>query len=137
MFTKQIASILVFQWLIMTTVSSTILEHEFWYICTYTNLHYTSTWTPLIETTLLYMIKAWGNFLNVHILCPNSDATIQWLVKFIVYVYLGIHSFCLPFSFFFKTTSRKTGLQASLIKRRWKEFEIVWFWSGYFEKEGR
>ena len=136
MFTKQIVSLLVYQWLIMATMSSTILEHEFLYICIHIQICTILLQTPLIETTLLYMIKAWGNFLNVHILCPNSDATIQWLVKFIVYVYLYIVS-AYHSHFYFKTTSRKTGFQASLIKRRWKEFEIVWFWSGYFEKQGR
>ena len=59
-----------------------------------------------------------------------------WSSLYFMYTYTKVVS-AYHSHFYFKTTSRKTGFQASLIKRRWKEFEIVWFWSGYFEKQGR
>ena len=136
MFTKQIVSLLVYQWLIMATMSSTILEHEFLYICIHIQICTILLQTPTNWNHATIYDKSLREFSE----CTYTLSEFRRNNTMVGQVYslcILIHSFCLPFSFFFKTTSRKTGLQASLIKRRWKEFEIVWFWSGYFEKEGR
>ena len=136
MFTKQIVRLLVYQWLIMATKSSNIVEHEFFiYVYIYKSALYF-----YVDPTNWNHATIYDKSLREFSECTYTLSEFRRNNTMAGQVYslcILIHSFCLPFSFFFKTTSRKTGLQASLIKRRWKEFEIVWFWSGYFEKEGR